>query len=308
LIYLIFGPDTYRSKKRLSEFCQKHSTDQGWEKINGAKISWSELQRILITPGFFEQKKLIEIDNLFLSGKPEVYQKVLKNLKNLSAETILIFYESAELPKSIQNRLPAQTKIEQFLPLTGPSLYNWIRKEISSEGGRIEPAAVQRLVLFCGSDLWRVKNEIDKLVCFRAGRLISVANVELLVISPVSTTIFNLIDAIGEKKLSLGLQQLKKLLDQGENELYIFSMIIYQFRNLIQIKELIDQRLSLIQIQKKTGIHPYVIRKTLNQARNFSLPDLRRIYHRLLEAETSLKTGRNEPEVVLDLLVLGLAS
>jgi DNA polymerase III delta subunit len=51
-----------------------------------------------------------------------------------------------------------------------------------------------------------------------------------------------------------------------------------------------------------------VAQKLAEQARNFSRQRLSEIHHRLLEAELAIKTGRTEPELALDLLMVELCS
>jgi len=51
-------------------------------------------------------------------------------------------------------------------------------------------------------------------------------------------------------------------------------------------------------------MHPYVVKKTLAQLKNFSGPDLRRIYQKLFSFDLAVKTGRLQPELALEMLIL----
>ena len=46
--------------------------------------------------------------------------------------------------------------------------------------------------------------------------------------------------------------------------------------------------------------------KAWEQASNFALPQLEEIYRRLLETDIAIKTGKSEPVVALDVLVVEL--
>jgi len=46
-----------------------------------------------------------------------------------------------------------------------------------------------------------------------------------------------------------------------------------------------------------------VVKKSLWQARAFSLPELKKIYQRIFKVDVDIKTGRLNPELALDLLI-----
>jgi DNA polymerase III delta subunit len=69
-------------------------------------------------------------------------------------------------------------------------------------------------------------------------------------------------------------------------------MINFQLRNLLIVKS-----------GAKLNAHPYVIKKTVRQAGNFSLGDLKKIYQKIFQVDVGIKTGKIDPEVALDLLI-----
>jgi DNA polymerase III delta subunit len=54
-------------------------------------------------------------------------------------------------------------------------------------------------------------------------------------------------------------------------------------------------------------VHPFVAGKVSRQARQFSLPTLEVIYHRLLEIDLAIKTSQMTGELALDTLLASLA-
>ena len=53
---------------------------------------------------------------------------------------------------------------------------------------------------------------------------------------------------------------------------------------------------------------PFVVRKLMGQVRNFNLPQLKEIYHKLLDIDEAIKTGQTDGDVALDMLVTALTS
>jgi DNA polymerase-3 subunit delta len=50
----------------------------------------------------------------------------------------------------------------------------------------------------------------------------------------------------------------------------------------------------------------FALRRTLAQATRFSLPRLKTIYHKLLETDLAIKTGKREAEPALTVLIAEL--
>jgi DNA polymerase-3 subunit delta len=97
---------------------------------------------------------------------------------------------------------------------------------------------------------------------------------------------------VGQKNARLSIDTLSTLLESGEDVLYIFHMIIRQFRLLLQIKYLLTQGNNQKNIQTTLKQHPYVVMTTMRQCRNFDLETLKKMYQNLLELDIDTKTGK----------------
>jgi DNA polymerase-3 subunit delta len=121
--------------------------------------------------------------------------------------------------------------------------------------------------------------------------------VELLVKPEIDLNIFEMVDALGQKDKSKTLKLFNQHLKQGDDEQYLFSMFVYQIRNLIRVKAPQIGRLDM---------HPFVIEKSRKQARNFSFEDLKKIYQKLFEIDLSVKTGKINIKSALETFIVEL--
>jgi len=202
--------------------------------------------------------------------------------------------------------LKKKAQTQEFKLLEGKDLEKWAQKEFEKYEIKIETTALKKILEFVGNDLWQLSNEILKLFNYKGGRSgskISVKDIDLLIKPKIEPDIFKTINflALKNKKEALGL--LKKHIEKGDVPLYLLSMISFQFRNLLIIKELIEKNMPYYLIAKETGIHPYVIKKTYPQAQKFSLGELKKIYQKIFEVDLAIKTGKIDPEMAIDLLV-----
>jgi len=53
-------------------------------------------------------------------------------------------------------------------------------------------------------------------------------------------------------------------------------------------------------------LHPFVIKKTYEQTKNFSMEGLKKIYGKLQNLDMAIKSGRFDARTALDMLVMGI--
>lgn len=315
MLIFLYGPDTYRSRQKLNGLVEQYKkVNRGalnlkyfdFEK-DDFKIVKEEFQQ----PSMFQEKKLLIFKNAFSNA--EFREEFLKNKESFSGfwadkNNTIIFYEEGEVNKNsrLLNFLQKEAKCQKFEHLTGEKLKNWLMKEFKNLGGEIKDAALNKLVEFAGDDSWRLSNEINKLVNYKAGLAVEEKDVELLVSPRIETDIFQTIDCLAQKNKKEALKMLHRHLENGDSPFYILSMINFQFRNLLIIKSLSQKYPSFYPIAKVSGLHPFVVKKGYFLAQKFKLDELKKIYQKIFEIDSKIKTGRMEPVAALDLFVAGI--
>jgi DNA polymerase-3 subunit delta len=238
-------------------------------------------------------------------------ESLAKYLPTMSDSARLVFVESETLAKTHPIlKLAEKEETGQVRAFDGPGrgeLAGWIAGRVEMHGGTIERPAADALAFAVGDDLRLLNSEIEKLVIYVGHEQpIAPADVELMVPYAGTANVFVMVDAIGRRDGRAALHMLHKLLDEGAAPLYLLSMIVRQFRILIQVKDLSSQGLAASTIAKQAGLHPFVAEKAGRQAMNFSMGQLEMIYARLLETDLAIKTGQTEEVLALDTLVAAL--
>jgi DNA polymerase-3 subunit delta len=307
MIYFLYGEDSYRSKRKLEEivlgYKEKHKSGLNLIYVDAKEKSFDEFYRNFKIAGMFAEKKLIVLKNVFADKKfQEDFLESAKNLEEL--KDIVVIHES-ELPDKrtkLFKLLEKNVKSQEFSPLPPAGLRKWILEEFEKNGGKINPDALNLLADFVKNDLWKTMNEINKLSNYKAGAVIKKEDVELLVKPNIDNDIFKTIEALASKNKKQALSLLHKHLENGDNSLYLLSMIAYQFRNLLIIKELSASQ-PYGMIAKKSGLHPFVVQKTFYLCNQFTIDELKKIYQKIFQVDIDIKTGKVEPEIALDLLL-----
>jgi len=315
MIFFFWGPDTYRSRKKLVEIKEKFLAEVDESGLNltmidGARADLTEFSKAVSTPPFLARKRLVVVENI-ISGakKKEIKEGVVEILdkKDLLKDLLLVFWEGEDVDErtSLFKRLAREKYAQRFDLLDQRSLVNWLRLEVKGRGGSINTDALEALAGAVGNDLWNASTEIDKLIAYKDKKVIERADVESLVKGKFDDNIFNFIDSIANKNKKLAHQLLSDQLNSGANELYLLTMLIRQFRILLLVKDLSESGgyLAKQQVASELGIHPYVAQKALAQVRNFTSTKLANIYKLLLSTDAKIKTSYADSKVLFDLLL-----
>jgi DNA polymerase-3 subunit delta len=320
MLLFLYGPDTYRSRKKLNEIIEHykkiHKSGLNLKHLDGKKLDFQDLKDQFRSVSMFSEKKLIILEEAFTNQNFK--ENFLKNSKKfVDSKDIILFYETKETPRSdpLFKFLKKYAKSQEFKLLEGKNLKDWVKKEIENYKVKINPIALEKLTDYVGNDLWQMENEIKKLVVYKTGHnqvttvtkvcRVNLEDVELLVKPKIETDIFKTIDAIAEKNKKRALKFIKAHLEKGDSPFYLFSMINFQFRNLLIIKDLMERNLSPYSLNH---LHPYVIKKSISLLEKFSFSELKKIYQKIFQLDLDVKTGKIEPEMALDLLITELPS
>ncbi|KKU55851.1 MAG: polymerase III, delta subunit protein [Candidatus Moranbacteria bacterium GW2011_GWE1_49_15] len=322
MLYFLYGEDSFRSKEKLHELKKvflKKNPPSGLFVFDFSDKDTSEqaFLEALKSGGLFSEKKLIIAEGLLKNIPTERQKTVLEKLKtdkSLSQEKdlVLVFHEEGQPKKNLSfyKYLSTNAKKQEFSLLSPRDLENWASGYVakSSPQTAVPAESLSMLVSYVGNDLYLLKNELDKLICFKAkGGEISKNDIEALVKSHSESTVFQAIEALLGKDAKRALFLLHEQLQKGEDPFYLLSMYSYQLRTLLKISAAFESGNTNPQfIAKETGIHPYVVQKAFPQIKNISFQKLRDIYGKLGEIDMASKTGKNNVTLLLDKLISSL--
>ncbi len=327
-MYILSGQDDFSIAQALEEI-KKGMGDEAiladsTTTLDGQQVTLDKLRTICETVPFFGGKRLVIIKGLLERFEPrgrasrqkktaqanqrDEYKSLSACIGNIPDSTILVLVEGRITSNNPLFKEIANKAVVKSFPLPRDAqLRQWIQGRVAEEGGSISPQAVDLLTKLVGSNLWIMTSEIDKLVLFTSGRRIEADDVKAMVSYTQQVNVFAMVDAIFEFKAELAEQLLQRLLQGGAAPAYLLVMLSRQMRMIVRAKELSSQRKPKTEIQHRLGLtSDFALRKTLEQASRYSLQRLKEVYHRLLEADLTIKTGIYGGELTLNILVAEL--
>lgn len=322
-VYLFHGPEAYLRRLAVEKIREALLDDDNRDfnltRLDGEKSGISEIISAAETAPFFSGKRLLIIDSpaVFRAspGKGRAPEETAGREeeetnkpggKTPGEEEALINYIASPMPstcvifntpdqvdkrKKIYKSVEKHGKTVEFALLKPADIRKWLDKQARLAGKKLEPAAAGALLDRVGQDLTALHAEISKLIDY-AGQapVIKLADVNLLTAVPLEENIFNVVDALGEKKPDKAVSGIRDLLLARQPPQYILSMVARQFRLLLQVKEALSRGCSFGDLASATGIHPFVAKKLYQQCKGFDINLLIRALHSLQEIDAGVKT------------------
>lgn len=173
---------------------------------------------------------------------------------------------------------------------------------------QFEKGAAEDLAEAVGSDLQRLKTELDKLAAYASfKKLIRRSDVADLVISEKSATIWELADLLATRQPKKSLEFLDRLLREGEEPLSMLGAMAWMYRKLIEASE-IKGTVNGWQAARTLGMAPERAQLAIENARKISKPRLLAGLQALQKADDRLKRGSENARTVMEFLVTQLTA
>lgn len=329
-VLLLRGNDPTRFKEEIARV-KASMGDEGLVEMNttffdGENLKLEELQVACLTIPFLTELRLVIIEKgrqfLARTGKsfpekalavfadvPESTRLLLliedelvirrreRNWENARQYAWLVdwIHQDATRGKVINCELPRDDEMPK-----------WVLETARAVGGSFDPGAAHLLASYVGNDTLRARQEIEKLLIYAgSARPVSPQDVILLTAQEQEGDIFELTDALGDRDGRKAMRQFRILADQ-KDMVELAPMIQRHFRQLIQVREIMDEGGQSDNVVKELNLPPFVAQKLANQARRFNLPQLIEIFGKLLEIDENMKTGGLPGNIAFELLIARL--
>ena len=322
MIYLFYGDDDLSRNEYVAYLLARIEEPLGnlnQTRLDPNKLTFTKLRQTCDAFPFLTQRRIIIIEGLLHKiakrGPKSLAKQLVPYLSKVPEYTRLFLLEGevdrrTALWKQL-NKLAKQKKptvyLKEFALPDQQQLPKWIQTRAQRHGGRMDRRTAAQLATFVGHDIRLLDQEIRKLVTYAGERPVTIDDLRVLVPYIREASIWDMVDAIGAKNGRKALTTAQHILqDDASKAIYMHVMITRQVRMLLQVTELLDLGQKPKEIQKTLRLNPYVLKKVMQQTRNFSVQRLEQAYELLLEADVKMKSGEDQT-MTLNLLIVELA-
>lgn len=305
-VYLLCGEERYLRKQykdKLKDALCAPDDNMNNHYYEGKNIPVGEIIDLAETLPFFAERRVILIENsgLFKSGG----EQMAEYLNAQSESTVFIFVESEVDKRSkLYKAVGSNGSVIEFAAQDENTLKRWVAGILKREGMKITENTVQLFLTKTGTDMENIYMELEKLICYCMDKeVVTEADVEAICTSRITNHIFDMVDAIADKRSKEALQLYYDLLALKEPPMRILFLIARQCNILLQVKEMKGKGVSNKEMASAVGVPAFAVNKYLAQAGKFKSAVLRGAVLKCVEAEEAVKTGRMNDVMSVEMLI-----
>ena len=305
--YLLYGEESYLRRQyrdKLKNALAGDGSDMNFHYFEGKDVNCGEIIDLAETLPFLSDRRVIVLENTGLFKKGG---ETLAEYLAAPADTAFFVFVETEVDKRsrIYKAVQKLGRAEEFATQDEATLKRWILGMIKKENKRISQAALDFFLDRAGTDMENIRKELEKVFCYTLERdAITEADVEAVCTHRINNQIFEMINAIADKKQKRALDLYYDLLALKEPPMRILFLIARQFNLLMQVKELKGRGYDNKTIGEKTGLHGFVVGKYAAQCSRFKMAELKQALTACVEAETAVKTGKMADILSVELLIV----
>ena len=257
---------------------------------------------------------LVQVDDVDIFKLPEAERnKIAEVLSDVPGYCTVVFtFETHEWKpdkrfKNLWDALNTHATVVEFAKQNQRDLIAWISKHFLARGKRISNDLCAYLIEITGGTMTALAGEISKIASYSGASEIVKADIDVVTEPVMDAVAFQMTDLMGSGKYGQALQKLQQLLKMQQEPLAILGAIGGHFRRIGTARILLDNGRSTSDLMKLYGMKEYPARKAMDAARRFRPEFCAKAAQLVLETDYKIKTSFDEPERLLEMLILQLA-
>lgn len=306
-IYILYGEEAYlrnQYKDKIKNALLGEGDAMNFHYFEGKDVRVGEVIDLAETMPFLAERRVVMLENsgLFSHGGEELADY----LASPSETAYFVFVEpTVDKRSKLYKAATAKGRAIEFKAQDETTLKRWILGFLKKENKNITERDLNLFLDKTGSDMENIRGELEKLLCYCMERdVITAQDIEAVCTKQVSSQIFDMINAVAERRQKAAMDLYYDLLTLKEPPMRILFLITRQFNLLLQVKELKNKGYDANTIGEKVGLAGFIARKYVAQAAKFKEADLRKALTDCVEAEEAVKTGRMNDVMSVELLIV----
>jgi DNA polymerase-3 subunit delta len=314
-MYLLYGPEEFVKKEFVAELVKVALGEKNrvfnLDILHGDEFDADAFNdRISSFPLFTDRRMVIvkKFEALSTPNKDFVLERIeaLPDSLVFVAETIVDKMDTARL-KRIKKVAETHGQAFRFQYLAEDETLERVRGRLRREGLDFESDALDLLVESVGTQLIDLTNELEKIILGAASTKVVDRELVSEVVGKYRTeNLFSLLDHLGAPNVDNLIRRINRLLDGGEEPIFVMAMLIRRVLLLLEVKSLLIERGPTARSPEAMArllagrTSPYYARTLIDQAQRIELDALHDYLENLRWADVKLKASSISPRGILE--------
>lgn len=322
---LLWGAEEY-TKDHYAERLRKLAKsaplpDFNYQVFDFETQSPGDLEEATFALPYLWEKRVIELRGLPPAKKSrslpeeegEAYAQVLSSLPEYL--TVLLVLRSGEKEKAKEKNMEGFRKIVEafeehglsveFAPASNAQLCSWVAKHFASRGVKTDPRLPQALISYCGSDMYTLQGEIEKLCSYAKYEQRALTEQDLHTCCCVNekNVFFDVADCMNRRDIAGARRILTSLRMKDDAIMMAIGFLASNYRLMLLAQAGRNSGKTAAQIASEQRAPVWQVNRALSSLSHAEPGLVRYALAAIAEADRTMKTRRSNAKAVLELLV-----
>jgi DNA polymerase III subunit delta len=311
-VYFVHGPERYLVEQLVAKLRAALVTGPmaafNFRRVRAKETSGAEISAEARAVPMMAAHRLIVVDEADKLTAAD-WEALETYLAAPAAESTVVFSaEKIDLRRAVFSKANKRGEVHAAQPLSENSLPAFVRQRAAMRKIALGQGADVALALAVGADAAAIDDAVERLGLFVGeGGTVGEEEVAEVVTAVRQRSVFELVDAIGQKKRADAVALLVRLLAAREEPLRLLALLARHYRQLLAARIEAHAGAGEGEVASRLGVPPFVARKLLAQSGRFGGAELETAIARIARADLELKSSRRPAGLVLEEAVVGLA-
>lgn len=285
-VYLLTG-EQFLAEEALDRIRKENETDPLSEVEFDASVEVAELSGALDTPSLLGGTRLVIVRDASGLKKDQV-EALLSYIGSPSPHAVLVLI--ADGRTKFEAAVKKDGAVISLDPPKGRRLAGWVRERGREHGLVVDDRAAWALLDSVGTQLRDLDGALEQLFTRRGpGAKIGADDVRAAFPRLADERVFALTDAVGDRRLPVAMNTLRRLLQQGDPAVVLLGAVIAHVRRMLRARRYADQGPAAV--ASALGLPEWRAKNLARQARTYREEELVTALRILAKADLDMKNG-----------------
>ncbi len=318
-IKVFYGEDAFYIRSRVNQLIKKWDVDDfNVTSYDCEETPVSEAINDAMTIPFMSEGKVVIARNAdFLSTQKakspsvEHSEEALRQyIENPSGHTLFILTvpkEKLDMRSKTVKLLKEHAEVVECRLKRSRDLLAWVKRQLANANLHIESDALDELMKRIHSSTEMAYSELKKLLLYTEGEsTVDKAMIERVITKNIEHNVYELTNALLARDHKRAVEIYHDLITYSEDPLRVLSVVVGKYREMLQVKTLLDQGYTQDDIQwhfnVKSGRAYYMVQNARVVPRDKIEDHLTQLEH----LDYAIKSGRLEKRMALELFIMNV--
>lgn len=301
-VHLVLGEDDFLAERATKAIVAAAGEGVEVTTLRAGDVSEGEIA-MATSPSLFAEDRVVVVKHAELAGKEPTEILLKACVDPAPGITLVIEHTGGGRQKAMVAKFSKAAEVHKADPLKDNERRSWLMEEFRRHGARPTPDVAAAVLESVGSDLRELASAVSQLVSDTEGEL-TVESVRAYYVGVAEVAGFDIADQAVAGRADRALASTRRALQLGTSPVSISAALA---RKVGDIATLHGVRGNPDQLARTVGMHPYVAKKTMQVARQWSGDAVSHAVIIVADLDAEVKGQGGDPQFALENAVRRIA-